>query len=80
MGAFIVDSLLERNPDVSPDMVEDIFCGCGMPQGLQAFNIGRIISLLSERLPERRQRCHGLPLLLVQPGRDPARRQRDQGR
>src|SRR3954469_84430 len=52
MGAFIVDSLLERNPDVSPDMVEDLFCGCGMPQGLQAFNIGRIISLLSERLPE----------------------------
>ena len=52
MGAFIVDSLLERNPDVSPDMIEDLFCGCGMPQGLQAFNIGRIISLLSERLPE----------------------------
>jgi acetyl-CoA C-acetyltransferase len=52
MGAFIVDSLLERNPDVSPDIVEDLFCGCGMPQGLQAFNIGRIISLLSERLPE----------------------------
>ena len=52
MGAFIVDSLLERNPDVSPDMIEDLFCGCGMPQGLEAFNIGRIISLLSERLPE----------------------------
>jgi acetyl-CoA C-acetyltransferase len=52
MGAFIVDSMLERNPDVSPDMIEDLFCGCGMPQGLQAFNIGRIISLLSERLPE----------------------------
>jgi acetyl-CoA C-acetyltransferase len=52
VGAFIVDSLLERNPDVSPDIVEDLFCGCGMPQGLQAFNIGRIISLLSERLPE----------------------------
>jgi acetyl-CoA C-acetyltransferase len=52
MGAFIVDQLLERNPDVSPDSIEDLFCGCGMPQGLQAFNIGRIISLLSERLPE----------------------------
>src|SRR3954464_1251981 len=52
MGAFIVDSLLERNPDVSPDSIEDLFCGCGMPQGLQAFNIARIISLLSERLPQ----------------------------
>src|SRR5829696_9738224 len=52
MGAFIVDSLLERNPDVSPDSIEDVFCGCGMPQGLQAFNIARIIVLLSERLPQ----------------------------
>jgi len=52
MGAYIVDQLLERNPDVSPDSIEDLFCGCGMPQGLQAFNIARIISLLSERLPQ----------------------------
>ena len=35
-----------------PDSVEDVFCGCGMPQGLQAFNIARIIVLLSERLPQ----------------------------
>jgi acetyl-CoA C-acetyltransferase len=52
MGAFVVDRLLERNPDVSPDSIEDLFCGCGMPQGLQAFNVARIIVLLSERLPE----------------------------
>ena len=52
MGAFIVDQLLERNPEVDPASVEDVFCGCGMPQGLQAFNIGRIISLLSEKLPQ----------------------------
>ena len=52
MGAYVVDRLLERNPDVSPDSVEDVFCGCGLPQGLQAFNIARIIVLLSERLPE----------------------------
>jgi acetyl-CoA C-acetyltransferase len=32
--------------------VEDVFCGCGMPQGLQAFNIGRIMVLLSKKLPE----------------------------
>ena len=51
MGAFIVDSLLERNPDVDPALIEDLYMGCGMPQGLQAFNIARIVSLLSERLP-----------------------------
>ena len=51
-AAYIVDQLLERNLDVSPEMIEDVFCGCGMPQGLQAFNIARIIVLLSEKLPE----------------------------
>jgi acetyl-CoA C-acetyltransferase len=52
MGAYVVDALLDRNPEVAPDSIEDVFCGCGMPQGLQAFNVGRIIVLLSEKLPE----------------------------
>ena len=52
MGAHVVDRLLERNPDVQPDSVEDLFCGCGLPQGLQAFNVARIIVLLSEHLPQ----------------------------
>jgi acetyl-CoA C-acetyltransferase len=51
-GAYVVDQLLDRNPDVAPETVEEVFCGCGMPQGLQAFNIGRIIVLLSEKLPQ----------------------------
>ncbi|HEX4306239.1 MAG TPA: acetyl-CoA C-acyltransferase [Solirubrobacterales bacterium] len=51
-GAFVVDQLLERNPGLDPALVEDVFCGVGMPQGLQAFNMGRIISLLSEKLPQ----------------------------
>jgi acetyl-CoA C-acetyltransferase len=51
-GAYVVDQLLERNPGLDPALVEDVFCGVGMPQGLQAFNMGRIISLLSEKLPQ----------------------------
>jgi len=51
-GAFVVDQLLERNPELDPALVEDVFCGVGMPQGLQAFNMGRIISLLSQKLPQ----------------------------
>jgi acetyl-CoA C-acetyltransferase len=51
-GAFVVDQLLKRNPGLDPALVEDVFCGVGMPQGLQAFNMGRIISLLSEKLPQ----------------------------
>ena len=52
MGAFVVDQLLERNPEVDPALIEDVFCGVGMPQGLEAFNIARIVSLLSEKLPQ----------------------------
>src|ERR687891_946268 len=51
-GAFVIDQLLERNPAVDPASVEDVLCGCGMPQGLQAFNVARIMVLLSEKLPE----------------------------
>ena len=51
-GAFVIDQLLERNPGVKPESVEEVIAGCGLPQGLQAFNIGRIMVLLSERLPE----------------------------
>src|SRR5438132_10196573 len=52
MTAYVVDQLLERNPDVDPESVEDLVCGCGMTQGEQAFNIGRIAVLLSEKLPD----------------------------
>jgi len=51
-GAFIVDELLARNPDVDPATVEEVVTGCGLPQGRQAFNIGRAIALLSDKLPE----------------------------
>ena len=52
MGAYVVDQLLERNGVVDPESVEEVFCGVGMPQGLEAFNVARIIVLLSEKLPE----------------------------
>jgi acetyl-CoA C-acetyltransferase len=51
MGAFVVDALLERNPQVDPALIEDLICGVGLPQGLQGFNLGRIVALLSVRLP-----------------------------
>jgi acetyl-CoA C-acetyltransferase len=51
-AAHVVDQLLERNPEVDPTSVEELVCGCGIPQGLQAFNIARIMVLLSEKLPQ----------------------------
>jgi acetyl-CoA C-acetyltransferase len=51
MGAYVVDRLLERNEQVDPASVEEVYTGCGLPQGLHAFNIARIMVLLSEKLP-----------------------------
>ena len=51
LGAHVVDALLDRVPDLKPEDVEDLICGCGLPQGAQSYNIARIIGLLS-RLPD----------------------------
>ncbi len=51
LGAYVVDALLDRNPDLDPASVEDLICGCGLPQGEQSYNVARIIGLLS-RLPD----------------------------
>ena len=52
MTAYVIDQLLERVPELPPDQVEDVVCGCGMTQGEQAYNVGRIAVLLSEKLPD----------------------------
>ena len=33
-GAYVVDALLDRNPEVAPETIEEVVCGCGLPQGL----------------------------------------------
>src|SRR5947208_14171434 len=52
LAADSVDQLLARNEGLDPATVDDLICGCGMTQGEQAYNIGRIIVLLSEKLPD----------------------------
>ena len=52
IGAFVIDQLLEKNPEVSPETVEEVFCGVGMPQGKQAYNLARILVLLSNHLTQ----------------------------
>jgi acetyl-CoA C-acetyltransferase len=53
VGAFVIDQLLERNPALDPAEVEDVICGVGMPQGLQAYNLARILVLLSKKLTQQ---------------------------
>ena len=52
IGAWTIDQLLERNPGVDPAAVEEVFCGVGMPQGKQAYNLARILVLLSDTLTQ----------------------------
>ena len=47
MLAHIINALLERNPNLPPEAVEDIIMGCGNPEGAQGHNIGRNAAVLS---------------------------------
>jgi acetyl-CoA C-acetyltransferase len=50
LAAGVVDALLERNPALDPAAVDDLICGCARPVGEQAWNLARMVALLS-RLP-----------------------------
>ena len=47
MLAHIINALLERNPSLSPEVVEDIIMGCGNPEGAQGHNVARNAAVLS---------------------------------
>jgi acetyl-CoA acyltransferase len=47
LAAVAVRGLLERT-GVKPEDIEDLICGCAMPEGEQGLNVGRLIGLLSE--------------------------------
>jgi acetyl-CoA C-acetyltransferase len=47
LGAYVVDQVLNRIPQLDRGQIEDVICGCALPGGEQAHNIGRVISLLA---------------------------------
>ena len=47
MLAHIINALLERNPNLPPEAVEDIIMGCGNPEGAQGHNVARNAAVLS---------------------------------
>ena len=47
MLAHIINNMLDRNPNLPPDMVEDVIMGCGNPEGAMGHNIGRNAAVLS---------------------------------
>ena len=48
MTAHIIDALMDRNPGVDPQIVEDVILGCGYPEGTQGNNIARTSAVLSK--------------------------------
>ena len=48
MVAHVIDALLERNPQVSPDEVEDVVVGIAMHDGEQGGNMARLSTVLSK--------------------------------
>lgn len=51
LTAEVVKGLMERNPKVKGEMVEDFVLGCAMPEGEQGLNVARVAGLLAG-LPE----------------------------
>lgn len=51
LGGDVVRALLARNPQVKPEMVEDLIMGCAMPEGDQGLNVARLVALLAD-LPQ----------------------------
>ncbi|MFK7986537.1 MAG: acetyl-CoA C-acyltransferase [Sandaracinaceae bacterium] len=51
MAGQVIRGLMERNPGVSSELVEDVVLGCAMPEGEQGLNIARVSGFLGG-LPE----------------------------
>ena len=47
MTAHLINTLLEKHPQVEPDMVEDVILGCGYPEGSQGSNVARTSAAVS---------------------------------
>jgi len=51
LGGAVLDAILDRNPSLPPEAVDDVIFGCVAQNGIQGANIGRG-AVLSSRLPE----------------------------
>jgi acetyl-CoA C-acetyltransferase len=47
MGAYVVDEVLKRIPQLDRSQIDDVICGCALPGGEQSHNMARIISILA---------------------------------
>lgn len=41
----VIRGILERNPKIKPELIEDVIVGCAQPEAEQGFNMARVIAL-----------------------------------
>jgi acetyl-CoA C-acetyltransferase len=47
LAAHVATKVLGQVPQLEPEMIDDLMCGCGLPGGEQGFNLGRAVSILA---------------------------------
>lgn len=47
ISAQVVKGLLNRNPNLKPEMIEDVVLGCAFPEGPQGMIMGRSVAILA---------------------------------
>lgn len=46
LTATIVRAALDKVPQLDPQLIDDLYLGCGLPGGEQGFNLGRVVATL----------------------------------
>jgi acetyl-CoA C-acetyltransferase len=47
LAAGVLAALLDAHPELPPDRIDDVICGCAFPWGEQGYNVGRNIAVLA---------------------------------
>ncbi|MDE3076975.1 MAG: acetyl-CoA C-acyltransferase, partial [Chloroflexota bacterium] len=45
--AYVIQKALERLPELAPEEIEDVMCGCAVASAEQGFNLARAVSILA---------------------------------
>src|SRR4051794_1275607 len=48
LTAFIVKAALAKVPELDPQTIDDLICGCGQPGGESGYNVARVAALLAD--------------------------------
>ena len=47
LTAMVIKGMMDRNPSIVPEIIEDVVLGCAFPEGPQGMLMARAVSILS---------------------------------